>query len=162
MSQEKELRLHRCCFTGHRPEKLHEAEDVIITALRKEILSAIDDGFVTFISGMARGFDIWAAEQVPSLKAEGYPLHLICASPYKGFEKKWKAEWKHRYKAILPEADLVRYICPAYSRSCFQIRNEWMVDHSARVIAAYNGEAGGTRNTILYAKKKGVEVRNIV
>ena len=41
------------------------------------------------------------------------------------------------------------------------IRNEWMVDRSARVIAVYNGEAGGTRNTIAYAAKKNVTVRQI-
>lgn len=33
-----------------------------------------------------------------------------------------------------------------------------MVNHSNRVIAVYNGEAGGTRNTINYANKIGVEI----
>ena len=41
----------------------------------------------------------------------------------------------------------------------YQIRNEWMVDHSARVIAVYNDEPGGTRNTIQYAEIQGVNVR---
>ena len=36
-----------------------------------------------------------------------------------------------------------------------------MVDNSARVIAAYNGEKGGTLNTIKYAKAKKTEVVNI-
>jgi hypothetical protein len=31
-----------------------------------------------------------------------------------------------------------------------------MVDHSGLVIAVYNGEAGGTRNTLKYAGKKDV------
>ena len=38
------------------------------------------------------------------------------------------------------------------------MRNEWMVDHSGRVIAYYNGTPGGTRNTIEYAKRKNIEV----
>ena len=29
MPNEVELRLHRCCFTGHRPEKLNESPDEI-------------------------------------------------------------------------------------------------------------------------------------
>ena len=37
-----------------------------------------------------------------------------------------------------------------------------MVDRSSRVIAFYNGESGGTRNTILYAESKGVEVINLL
>jgi hypothetical protein len=35
---------------------------------------------------------------------------------------------------------------------------EWMVDHSAKVIAIYNGTAGGTKKTIDYAEHHGVKV----
>ena len=63
--------------------------------------------------------------------------------------------------AIMKRADLKRFICEKYSKACFQIRNEWMVNHSARVIAVYNGETGGTRNTIVYANKHGVDVINV-
>lgn len=55
-------------------------------------------------------------------------------------------------------ADIVKYVCKGYSRACFQIRNEWMVDHSKRVIAIYNGQPGGTKNTIEYAERVGVYV----
>jgi hypothetical protein len=37
-----------------------------------------------------------------------------------------------------------------------------MVDSSCRVIAAYNGTKGGTKNTIDYALSKGLEVVNIL
>lgn len=33
-----------------------------------------------------------------------------------------------------------------------------MVDRASKVIAVYNGEPGGTRNTIRYAEKKAVPV----
>ena len=155
---ELEKKQHRCCFTGHRPEKLSVSETEVIAWLESEIRKAIDDGFVTFISGMARGVDIWAAEIVLRLRDEGKPIHLICASPFEGFERSWSDDWIQRYNAVLIHADLVKFICKGYSRACFQIRNEWMVDRSARVIALYNGEAGGTRNTIAYAKKVGVHV----
>ena len=42
--------------------------------------------------------------------------------------------------------------------AAFQQRNEWMVDHSSRLIAIYNGSPGGTRNTIEYAKRKKLEI----
>lgn len=38
------------------------------------------------------------------------------------------------------------------------MRNEWMVDRSSLVIAVYNGESGGTKNTIECAKAHGIEV----
>ena len=85
---EFEKRQHRCCFTEHRPEKLNMPETEVIAWLESEIRKAIDDGFVTFISGMARGVDIWAAEIVLRLRDEGKPIHLICASPFEGFERR--------------------------------------------------------------------------
>lgn len=157
MAYESELRLHRCCFTGHRPEKLNRSEAEIKKDLETAILQAINDGFVTFITGMARGVDIWAGEIILQLRKQNPNLHLIAASPYEGFEKRWSADWQRRYKGILEEADFVRFVCKGYSKTCFQIRNEWMVDRSARVIAIYNGEVGGTQNTIKYAEKVKVE-----
>ncbi len=155
---EQELRQHRCCFTGHRPERLGMPEIEVISGLKKEIRQAIADGFQTYISGVARGVDLWAAEIVLALRDEGAAIRLICASPYKGFESRWSREWQAQYRQVMERADLVRFICPGYSRDCFQRRNQWMVDHSARVIAVYNGQPSGTRNTIEYAKQRGVPV----
>jgi len=156
---EAELRQHRCCFTGHRPEKLTQPEKVVIAGLEREIKKAIDDGFTTFISGMARGVDIWAAEIVLRLRSEGLPIKLICASPFSGFEKSWSEEWQRRYWNVAEQADHAVFVCRGYSRSCFQIRNEWMVDRSARMIAVFNGEPGGTKNTIEYAERSQIVVR---
>ena len=158
---EEEKRQRRVCFTGHRPEKLTRPEWLIKRDLKKEIRQAIADGLVVFITGMARGVDIWAAEIVIELRDSGQPLKLICACPYDGFETGWSQEWQRQYKEILSEADFVKYVCEGYSRSCFQIRNEWMVNHSARVIAVFNGEKSGTKNTIDYAVKIGVPVVRI-
>ena len=154
MPSESELRLHRCCFTGHRSEKLRQTEEQVIAALEESIRAAIADGYTTFISGMARGVDIWATKIVLQLRDSRMPITLICASPYDGFETKWKEEWQNRYKTVMDQADLVRFICKGYSRRYFQVRNEWMVDHSSRVIAVYNGEPRGTQNTIEYARQK--------
>lgn len=157
MASEAELRLHRCCFTGHRPEKLTRSEADIKKDLEVEILQAVNDGFVTFITGMARGTDIWAGEIVLRLRKHNPNLHLIAASPYEGFERRWSVDWQRRYSDVLEQADLVRFICKGYSRACFQLRNEWMVNRSTRVIAVYNGEPGGTQNTIKYANTLNIE-----
>ena len=158
---ETEKRMHRACFTGHRPEKLTRNEKDIKKDLEKEIRQAVADGLNVFITGMARGVDIWAAQIVLQLRREGHGVRLICACPYDGFESGWSKEWQRQYKEILSEADFVKYICEGYSRSCFQIRNEWMVNHSARVIAVFNGEKSGTKNTIDYAIRQNVPVEFI-
>ena len=158
---ETEKRMHRVCFTGHRPEKLTRHEKSITKDLEKEIRQAVADGLNVFITGMARGVDIWAAQIVLMLRDEGYDVKLICACPYEGFECGWSQEWQKAYREILAAADLVKYVCKGYSRACFQIRNEWMVNHSARVIAVFNGEKSGTKNTIDYALRQNVPVEFI-
>ena len=155
---EQELRLHRCCFTGHRPEKLKRTEEKIRKGLEEAIFKAISDGYTTFITGMARGVDIWAGHIVLKLRQTNPELRLIAALPYPNCDSRWSTSWRKQYADVLEAADLVQSICTQYSMAAFQMRDEWMVDHSTRVIAVYDGVPGGTKNTIEYAEKRRVEV----
>ena len=161
MNQE-ELRLHRCCFTGHRPEKMELGEKEIKSLLEKAIDEAIADGYVTFITGMAMGTDIWAAEIVLERKKMNKDLHLICALPHPNFETRRSMTEKMKFNKILKNADLVKEINDHYFPGCYQVRNEWMVDRSNLVIAVFNGQKSGTKNTVDYAKRKGVKVLNVL
>lgn len=158
MATEEEKRLHRCCFTGHRPEKLNASEEEVKHWLETQIDQAIADGFVTFISGCAMGVDIWAGQIVLKRKEQNPALHLIAATPWPGFARRWNEEWQGQYNELLQQADLVVNVSDHYHNGVFQQRNIWMVDRSSRVIAYYNGSAGGTKNTIDYAKKHNVQV----
>lgn len=147
-------RIATCCFTGHRPEKMNVSTEIVIERLKDAIEDAFSDGFTDYITGMSRGVDIWAAEAVLELKKEFSHIKLICAVPYAGFENSWEMEWQERYCRILISADEVHYISGRYTPRVYQKRNEWMIDHASMVIAGYTGVAGGTRNTIEYAKKQ--------
>ena len=65
---ESELRKYRCCFTGHRPDKLNIPEERLAVLLEVEIKRAIDKGFTTYITGMAKGTDLVASEVVLRLR----------------------------------------------------------------------------------------------
>lgn len=153
---EAELRKHRCCFTGHRPEKLVIPERKMTALLEVEIRKAIDRQFTTYISGMAKGVDIVAAEIVLRFRERDPRLKLICALPHPGFGLYWGGEWTERFRRVLDQADLTRCISREFSYASYQVRNEWMVRHSGLVIAVFNGERGGTKNTLDYAEKTGV------
>ena len=157
----EELRLHRCCFTGHRPDKMELGEKEIKPLLEKAIDDAIAAGYVTFITGMAMGTDIWAAEIVLERKKKNNDLHLICALPHPGFESRRSDEEKKRFNDIVKNADLVKVINDRYFNGCYQVRNEWMVSKSNLVIAVFDGQKSGTANTIAYAKRIGVCVNNV-
>lgn len=147
-----------CCFTGHRADKLQRTEKEVCMDLKQAILQAIDDGFTSFITGMAYGVDIWAGELVLEQRRNHPEITLIAAIPFACFESRWDDRWKKRYQKLLRKADEVHFVCDGYTSFAYQRRNEWMVDRSLRVIAVYNGDLGGTRNTINYAQKKNVPV----
>lgn len=156
--EEKKKRLHRCCFTGHRPEKLHASDEQVKACLVKMIEAAIADGYTTFITGMAMGVDLWAGEIVLQKRKTNPSLHLIAATPFPTFPYRWHEDWKKLYQKVWDSADYQVTVSKGYSDDVFMKRNRWLVDHSSRLIAYYNGEKGGTWNTIQYAKEKGVAV----
>ena len=67
-----------------------------------------------------------------------------------------------KFAKILKKADLIREINNHYFTGCYQVRNEWMVDKSNLVISVCNGQKSGTKNTIDYAKRKGIKVNNLL
>ena len=140
--------------------KLGEKE--IKPLLEKAIDEAIEGGYITFITGMAMGTDIWAAEIVLQKKKTNKDLHLICALPHPGFESRRSSIEKLRFNKIIKKADIVKEVNSHYFTECYQVRNEWMVDRSNLVIAVFNGQKSGTKNTVDYAKRKGVNVVNVL
>lgn len=116
-----ELSSFTCCFTGHRPQNLpwkFNEQDVrcetMKANLRKEIIKAIQNGYTTFISGMALGFDIICAETVLGLK-KIYPyIKIIGAIPCKTQCKLWKEKDKQRYIDVLSQIDGIRCIYDDY------------------------------------------------
>lgn len=155
---EQEKRLHRCCFSGHRPEKLSMSEREVKAWLDREIDRAVRDGYTTFMTGMAMGVDIRAGQLVLAKKRTNPSLHLIAVTPWPGFPLRWKDDWRAAYRQVWENADLRVVISDEYYDDVFRKRNEWMVDHSSRLIACYNGAAGGTRNMIAYAESRGIEI----
>lgn len=122
------LRQHRCYFTGHCSEKLGVSKGSAKALLKLAIQQAISDGHVTFISGIPRGIDLRAAEIVIEEGEKNNNIHLVCASPFSGFEKRCSEHEQAFYRSIAEQADLVKYVSQHYYRACFQVRNEWMVD----------------------------------
>ena len=47
-----------------------------------------------------------------------------------------------------------------YFPGCYQVRKQWVVDRVNLVISVFNGQKGGTKNTIDYAIKNKVSIKN--
>ncbi|MGI6172557.1 MAG: SLOG family protein [Christensenellales bacterium] len=156
----------RAAFTGYRPQKLpfgYDEEDARCTALKKRIADCIEEliseGFTEFSSGGALGCDMFAAEAVLAAKKTHPGIRLIMVLPHDGQAEKWSAQQKRRHERLLQGADGVVSISPTYTKACMFQRNRRLVDNADLLVAIYDGQAGGTRMTVEYAKKSGVPVR---
>ena len=156
--EDRERRLHTCCFTGHRPGKLRTPEAEIRAWLEKQIGRAVADGYDTFITGCAMGVDLWAGEAVLRKREENPAVRLVAAIPWPGMAEHWEKEWRDRFREVIARADEAVTICDRYHKYVYSQRNIWMVDRSSRLIAFYNGLPGGTGSTVRYAEKCGLEV----
>ena len=130
--------------TGHRPERLRGQEEVIkewaATQLTRLQPSAIYDG-------MAQGTD-----QIVATAAKELNIPIICCYP---FPKKYY----HPIEQWIMENNQVIFVSPQYSKKAYVIRDNFMVDHSDKLLCVWDGRGGGgtflTRN---YALKQGKEI----
>ncbi len=162
--QEEELTCNistTACFTGHRPSGLPFSQpdatrnSIIKSMLYERINDAVDQGYTTFISGMAKGVDIWCALAVISLRSSYPGLELIGVSPYRKEICRLKGTDLWNYSIVSDSADKMIYISEDYHPRCYFERNMYMVDHSSLVIGAVSNMYSGTGNTIRYAERKG-------
>lgn len=150
-----------CAFTGHRSIR-PEHEGVLRGRLRRAIEQAYDAGVTNFVCGMAVGFDMLAAEAVLALRDELPDLTLTAVVPFRGQEERWSEANKRRFRRILEEADSAIELSDRFFRGAELRRNDWMIGHSCRVIAYYDGgPKSGTGYTVTQARSKGLAITNI-
>ena len=156
------------CFSGYRPEKLPWGEDESdprCAALKKRLYDAAESacaqGYRHFICGMARGSDLYCAEAVLALRERHSEVTLEAAIPCPTQADGWSAAQRERYHRILEQCDYETMVQEHYTRECMQRRNRYMVDHSDLLIALHDGLPGGTRYTIEYALRRGVNIIDV-
>ena len=160
------LNASTACFSGLRSQKLpwgsHETDERCL-AMKKKLRGIVEDavqnGYKTFLCGMAIGFDMICAETVLELKKTYSDLKLIGALPCKDQDKFWSSENKKRYQVLLRQLDGIRCVYNHYiGPECMLERDEYMIKKSSLLIALFNGKKGGTMKTISYAKRQGIKI----
>ncbi len=157
---------HTVCLTGNRPKGLpwgyNEKDKRCLQfkqACKETFIKAIEFGITTFLTGMAQGFDMIGAEILIELRKKYKHIKIIAVIPCFNQPSKWNEKEQERYNNILKQCDNKYLLNATYTPTCMNDRNKVMVENSSFCIACYNGKAGGTRNTLIYAKQKGVKVK---
>ena len=159
-----------CCFTGHRGRDLPFEGDRnkmgmkhLVSIIQLKIEEAAEDGYDTFISGMAEGIDLICAECVHGLISRGAKLRLICAKPYPKQEREIKSIRDKYLYSMLTELYPVIFVSRFYTKDCYKLRNIFMVERSSRLIGVYKDKekGSGTMQTIRMAQNAGLDCRLI-
>ena len=137
-------------FTGHRSERIHQ---VGMLHLYLDIVSQVRRlyglGYRYFLSGMAEGFDLLAAQTVADLKAEYTDIRLIAVVPFRHQSNRYRPENKSLYDRIMKTADETVILREDYRKGCFHHRNDYLIDNSEIVLAYWDKQPyGGTYYTI--------------
>lgn len=156
-----------CAFTGHRCQNIQERFDdkssfvlEIKNKLKEEIEYSINELHCdTFMSGMALGIDLWAAQAVLDLKQKYPNIKLYCVVPCKTQSDKWNSYYKWRYQNILNRADEIIYTGSVYTKECMKIRNEYLINYADVLIAVFDKtkQTSGTAQTLRLAGKKNIK-----
>ena len=155
-----------CMFTGHRPKGLpfgYNERDSRCKKLKKELKKLIlnkikNENVTTFLSGMALGTDMFAAEIVLELKRKFRNITLTAVLPCRTQAARWNKEAIARYELILAKCDKIIVLQDEYTQSCMPKRNLYMVEHSDCIIAVWSGTEGGTATTIRFASERHLPV----
>lgn len=153
--------MNTCAFTGHRSQKLkflNKPNDERCMRLKERLNEAVEyviscNGVTKFLSGMALGVDMLAAEVVLELRESNPQLTLECVLPCADQSIKWSKKERDRYEKILSLCDKIVTLQEAYTSDCMQKRNRYMVDKADIIIAVWDKHInGGTAKTVEYAR----------
>lgn len=163
-----------CAFSGPRPQNLpfkFNENDVRCIALKEDIRHEIVDlieneGYTHFISGVALGFDTYAAEIVLELKSVYPGLTLEAAIPCENQDAKWPEESRIRYQKLLSQCDKITCCQKEYSSYCMVARNKYLIKTADCLLTLHRASSPGTQSTfrqaILAGKRiKWVDVKSI-
>lgn len=149
------------CFTGHRTEKYLDAplhsEKVTMHAIKTLLTLMTMDAYNRkaryFITGMARGADLWAGEILLYMKQFLPDVHIIAAVPHPDHEKNFYGDDKKLLYNIAEASDAVICTSEGYTKWCFHKRNDYMLAHSSALLGVVHQNSGGTVYTINKAGK---------
>jgi uncharacterized phage-like protein YoqJ len=156
-----------CSFTGYRTQKLNYSlarsslnEQDVEEAMRAIMLQMLDRDFSEFRCGMAIGADLMFARLSLELRRK-YPslVKFTAVIPCLDHDIRWNEADKRLCREITELADDVVLVSNVhYFNGCMAKRNRYLVDTCDELLAVYDGQSGGTMQTVNYAKGKGKKV----
>ena len=172
------------CITGHREKSIAPYQgDLRFSELTKKtvrlmlcryIAMAAEAGYTRFLSGLATGTDLWAADYILKLRTKDERIKLIGVMPYLRHAERFPADYRMLLENAENGADCLLTTCTEpqivygkrrtryTSPDLYRDRNYYMVDNSAAVIAFFEPSEtmSGTAQTVNRAVRSGKLIRS--
>lgn len=147
----------KIALTGHRPGRLYTNDllspewNKLRERLRYILLS---EKCTDAYTGMADGSDIVFALAVCDLKNTNHHINLHCILPCNEYQCNHPF-----YYTIKNHANEWKSLSTHFYKGCDNIRDQYLVDHSDKLIAVWDGnKSGGVWGTICKARKQNLPI----
>lgn len=143
-------------FSGHR-----NFNQAFAPLIYDTVCSMCEKGFSIFLTGMAVGFDLAAAQAVIKARSKYPDIKLFAIVPYPAQDERFSPYDKIKYRRILSLSDEKIVVADSYQPDVFFKRNDFLICNSSQLICYYNGKRGGTMQTVNLAKNQRLSIINL-
>ncbi|MFZ0368967.1 MAG: DUF1273 domain-containing protein [Halobacillus sp.] len=144
--------------TGYKPMELgiFNPEDAKVSfikeAIKKRILSLLDEGLEWVLISGQMGVELWTGEVVLDLKEE-YSINLGIIPPFENQQERWKEAYQLVYEEVTMMADFHK---PVYNKGYegphqFRAKDQFLVEHSDGCLVLYDEDTKGSPDYFLTA-----------
>lgn len=114
--------------------------DIIKKAIKKDLISYIENGVDWFIFTGKLGFEYWALEIAKELQQEDYPVQLATIFTFKNHGEQWKDGNQAKLSAF-KQVDFTKYTFEKYENpSQFKQYNRFLIDNTDGAYLFYDKE----------------------
>ncbi len=138
--------------SGYKPFELgifkndHPSTLYIKAAIRKSLLSMLEEGLEWVLISGQLGVELWAAEVVFDLQLEYPELKLAVITPFLNQEASWKESNIEWYESVLAQADFIDSVTKKeYEKPWqFHLKNQFFIEKSDGLLLVYDQEKEGS------------------
>jgi uncharacterized phage-like protein YoqJ len=144
--------LNRVLIMGYKAAELgifslkHPGIEIIKKAIKKQIISLMDEGLEWVIVSGQWGVELWAAEAALELRVIYPDLRLAVITPFLEQEEKWSDEKKNVYNSVIHKANYVNSVTKNTYNGPWQFkeRDKFLLRNSDGIILVYDEEQEGS------------------
>ncbi len=139
-------------ISGYKPFELgifkkdHPSALFIKAAIKKSLLTLLEEGLEWVLISGQLGVELWAAEVVFDLKKDFPNVKLAVITPFLDQEAQWNENNKEWYQSVLAAADFIDSVTKkGYEKPWqFRLKNQFFIEKSDGLLLLYDQEKEGS------------------